>query len=522
MKSMKKTLCLLLTILMMVSVITPVMANDDIKAKIDGQQIAFDVPPQLINDRTMVPLRAIFEALGATVEWNDDTQTVTSTKDGTTISLTINNPTMYVNGAAVTLDSPACLVRGRTLVPVRAISEAFGTTVDWISNENTVVISTKIEDPKDVFVENIALNATNITLIVGEAKQLNYTISPEISINKDVKWSSSNTSVVNVDDGKITAIQEGNAVITVSTDNEKYANCEVKVNPKPIQWYSSSMYRVGSDIPAGDYYAVVADGKDSGYYCKYTDSTQDDIEDNDNFDTFTFFRCYDGQYLKLSRCKITPIKNAPVYSANDGVYNEGTYRVGIDIPAGEYKFTAKSDRGGYYCAYTDITYEDIEDNDNFDDVAYYTIEDGQYLKLNRCSAVRIGNGKSSSSIKSSSKYDEDNERNSYESVDDKKESSDTLCYKDTSIPAAENLNIGLKYSSVEDRDFNVTYTYKRCSEDNFKIFLGYLLSEGATVDEKGSVALEGMYVTMSIDMNGHDVLLSWKNDSKTMEITIWY
>lgn len=75
----------------------------------------------------MVPLRAIFEALGATVDWNDATQTVTSTKGNTTISLTINNPTMYVNGTSVALDSPACLVGARTLVPVRAISEAFGT-----------------------------------------------------------------------------------------------------------------------------------------------------------------------------------------------------------------------------------------------------------------------------------------------------------------------------------------------------------------------------------------------------------
>lgn len=140
MKSIKKTLCLLLTMLLLISAITPVMASNDIKVKIDGQQIAFDVPPQLINDRTMVPLRAIFEALGATVDWNNDTQTVTSTKGNTTIILTINNPTMYVNGAAVTLDSPACLVNGRTLVPVRAISEAFGTIVDWDGTTSTVSI----------------------------------------------------------------------------------------------------------------------------------------------------------------------------------------------------------------------------------------------------------------------------------------------------------------------------------------------------------------------------------------------
>ena len=138
MKSIKKLLCTFLTMLLLVSAITPVIADNNIKVRLGGELIKFDVQPQLINNRTMVPLRAIFEALGATVDWNGDTQTVTSTKDKTTISLTINNPTMYVNGAAVTLDSPACLVGGRTLVPVRAISEAFGVEVKWEESTTTV------------------------------------------------------------------------------------------------------------------------------------------------------------------------------------------------------------------------------------------------------------------------------------------------------------------------------------------------------------------------------------------------
>lgn len=148
---MKKILCLFLTMLLLVSAVTPVMASGEIKVKINGKQIAFDVQPQLINNRTMVPLRAIFEALGATVNWNNDTQTVTSTKGGTTISLTINSPKMYVNGTPVALDSPACLVSGRTLVPVRAISEAFKLKVDWIGDQNTVSISTNSgEGAKDL------------------------------------------------------------------------------------------------------------------------------------------------------------------------------------------------------------------------------------------------------------------------------------------------------------------------------------------------------------------------------------
>ena len=142
---MKRIITILLAMLILVSAITPVMANDNITVKIDGKKIAFDVQPQLINNRTMVPLRAIFEALGATVDWNDATQTVTSTKGATTISLTINNPTMYVNGTSVALDSPACLVGARTLVPVRAISEAFGTKVEWDDSTSTVNITNVID-----------------------------------------------------------------------------------------------------------------------------------------------------------------------------------------------------------------------------------------------------------------------------------------------------------------------------------------------------------------------------------------
>ncbi len=137
---MKRILCLVLTMLLLASVAPSVMASDNIKVKLGGELIKFDVQPRLINSRTMVPLRAIFEALGASVEWDNDTQTVTSTKGDTTIKLTINNPTMYVNDKTVTLDSPACLVDGRTLVPVRAISEAFNLKVDWVNETKTVRI----------------------------------------------------------------------------------------------------------------------------------------------------------------------------------------------------------------------------------------------------------------------------------------------------------------------------------------------------------------------------------------------
>ncbi|MDY5626275.1 MAG: stalk domain-containing protein [Clostridia bacterium] len=117
--------------------------NSEIKVIIDGETLATDQPPVIINDRTLVPLRAIFEKLGAFVDWNELAQSVTATKDGREISLAIGGNTMYVNGEEKPLDVPAMIYGERTLVPVRAVSEALSCNVEWIGEENTVVIKTK-------------------------------------------------------------------------------------------------------------------------------------------------------------------------------------------------------------------------------------------------------------------------------------------------------------------------------------------------------------------------------------------
>lgn len=141
MKSIKTMACAALAATMLMSSCPSAFAENDIQVLLNGTPITFDVPPMIINDRTMVPLRAIFESLGATVDWNGDTRTVTSSLNGTSVNLTVDDYTMYVNGQAVSLDAPACIVDGRTLVPVRAISEAYGANVTWDGNTQTVYIT---------------------------------------------------------------------------------------------------------------------------------------------------------------------------------------------------------------------------------------------------------------------------------------------------------------------------------------------------------------------------------------------
>lgn len=116
-------------------------AKPHINVTLNGKFINFDQSPIIVDGRTLAPLRAIFETLGATVEWNGETQTVTSQKGSTSVSLSIDSKIMYKNGKAVTLDVPAQLVNDRTLVPARAIAEAFGCNVDWDNDTKTVNIT---------------------------------------------------------------------------------------------------------------------------------------------------------------------------------------------------------------------------------------------------------------------------------------------------------------------------------------------------------------------------------------------
>ena len=173
------------------------------------------------------------------------------------------------------------------------------------------------------------------------------------------------------------------ATLGISDDTTTAPDVQPKQPETQITWYGESEYRVGSDIPAGEYYAVQT-ASNPGYYCIYPDTSKEDIEQNEIFHNYTFFQVENGQLLEVNRCEITPVSNVQnsIAKQEDGYYIEGSYRVGIDIPAGEYQFVAAStNRPGYYCAYADVTKEDIVHNDNFDGNAYYKVENGQVLRV---------------------------------------------------------------------------------------------------------------------------------------------
>jgi competence protein ComEC len=106
-------------------------AANPITVYINGVKQSYDQPPILQNGRTLVPLRGIFESLGATVKWDNDTQTVTANKGEINVWLKIGSKNVKVNNEARTIDVPAQMKNNRTLVPLRFVSEVFGASVKW-------------------------------------------------------------------------------------------------------------------------------------------------------------------------------------------------------------------------------------------------------------------------------------------------------------------------------------------------------------------------------------------------------
>ena len=117
--------------------------NSVIRVHVNGHLLKFDSEPYMKNDSVFVGFRAILEALGAEVSWNQETNTVTAVKDGTEVSFTIGSDTAYVNGEECKLPSEAELTNDSAMIPVRFISEKLGMKVSWEESGRLVVITSK-------------------------------------------------------------------------------------------------------------------------------------------------------------------------------------------------------------------------------------------------------------------------------------------------------------------------------------------------------------------------------------------
>lgn len=139
-------LLIVVIIIFSMLLVSTAFAAEPIKVYIDNTRLDMEVMPQIRDGRTLVPMRAIFEALGAEVKWDNDSREASGKLGDTVVTLKIDSKIAYVNGQPKELDVPATIVSGRTLVPARFIAETLGAEVDWDNESRTVLINSDIDE----------------------------------------------------------------------------------------------------------------------------------------------------------------------------------------------------------------------------------------------------------------------------------------------------------------------------------------------------------------------------------------
>ena len=130
--------------LLALCIAVPALAHPPITVYVDQQKVAFaDQAPVIVDDRTLVPMRKIFEAMDADVTWDEPSQTITSTRGSDVVTMTIGQKQVYKNGKVVyTMDVPAQIMQDRTMVPIRAVAVAFDANVAWDGINYVIDITT--------------------------------------------------------------------------------------------------------------------------------------------------------------------------------------------------------------------------------------------------------------------------------------------------------------------------------------------------------------------------------------------
>lgn len=113
---------------------------------VNGVEKEIDAAPVIINDRTLLPVRAVVEEMGGSVDWNGVTRQAVLNQENKEIILTIDSDIVLLNGESQTLDTAPVIISGRTFLPIRVIAESFGYTVEWEDKDKTVTITKIRED----------------------------------------------------------------------------------------------------------------------------------------------------------------------------------------------------------------------------------------------------------------------------------------------------------------------------------------------------------------------------------------
>jgi hypothetical protein len=183
---MKRIVLFFLPFILLISLFSPVVRAEGGPPSVylDGKLLTFEINPVIVNGVTLVPLRTIFEEQQAVVTWDESAQTITAEKDHMKITYRIGSSTADIDGNEIALEVPGQIINGSTLIPLRFVSEALGNNVAWLADSETVVISTSIKKADESSLEEYDL--TDYLLIYVDKKHEVVSIYSDIGIDSDI------------------------------------------------------------------------------------------------------------------------------------------------------------------------------------------------------------------------------------------------------------------------------------------------------------------------------------------------
>ena len=318
---MKKILTLLITLVMVMALGFVATAQAPVTVTLDGKTIdceSYGSPATIVEGRTLVPLRAIFESLGATVDWDKDTRTASSKLGDTQIKLTVGEKTLYKNGTAVALDVPATIINGRTMVPARAIADSYGVSVEWNKETRTVILTRK--------------TAESATLIEkrSDEKDLKLTAvyRATTSVEKGVFGKDENDAVGRFSGIKFATPEKDFFINYVAKDNVAKKNTVMSISVMPNNTISEIVFATASHVAVINPISVAS--LEEGKWSKLTLVYEPES---------TTFSLYINE--KLVSTKKTPVKNntfriifkyATAHIKDSYIYFDDYYVYSGDVP----------------------------------------------------------------------------------------------------------------------------------------------------------------------------------------------
>ena len=188
----------------------------DINVSLNGNIVSFpNQQPVIVEGRTLIPLRGVFDNMGYAIDWDGETKTVTLKKDSKTLTVAIGQASIDVNGSATAIDVPAQIINGSTMLPLRAIADATGAEVLWDAESRTATIlddSLLSAAPESVTVKlDNQADADAIAEYSAAVKELNesstefWTYFNETSKNSDLDLNELNTKAKKAYDDAVAA-----------------------------------------------------------------------------------------------------------------------------------------------------------------------------------------------------------------------------------------------------------------------------------------------------------------------------